>query len=105
MSKKIIFYIPSIEAAGVEKNLFILTKYLPKQIGKIHIITANKTTNNTQNIEYISPNSNFWDKKKPNIKKYNLYFSIDKKFLVFKSCNFIFPIKHNFYNHIKDFRI
>ena len=42
MNKKIIFYIPSIEGGGVEKNLFLLIKYLPNQIGKIYIITANK---------------------------------------------------------------
>ena len=42
MNKKIIFYIPSIEGGGVEKNLFLLIKHLSKKIDRIYIITANK---------------------------------------------------------------
>ena len=63
MRKKIIFYIPSIEGGGVEKNLYLLIKYLPKQIGKIHIITANKKKNDSRNIKYVCPKSNYWSKK------------------------------------------
>ncbi len=63
MNKKIIFYIPSIEGAGVEKNLYLLIKYLPKQIGKINIVTANKKNNDSKNIKYICPNSNYWNEK------------------------------------------
>tara|TARA_B100001173_G_C15990615_1_gene548785 strand:- start:1150 stop:1383 length:234 start_codon:yes stop_codon:yes gene_type:complete len=77
VNKNIIFYIPSIEGGGVEKNLNLLIKYLPKIIGKIHIITADKRNNNSKNIKYICPNSNYWNKKKPNIKKYNLYILTD----------------------------
>ena len=46
MNKKIIFYIPSIEGGGVEKNLFLLIKHLSKKINKIYIITAHKKKNN-----------------------------------------------------------
>ncbi len=68
MKKKIIFYIPSIEGAGVEKNLYLLIRYLPKQIGKIHIITANKKISNSKNIKFICPNSNYWNKKNRTLK-------------------------------------
>ena len=64
MNKNIIFYIPSIEGGGVEKNFHLLIKYLPKIIGKIYIITADKRYNNSKNIKYICPNSNYWNKKK-----------------------------------------
>ena len=80
MNKKIIFYIPSIEGAGVEKNLYLLIKYLPKQIGKIHIITANKTNKNTQDIEYICPNSNFWNKKNRLLKNIICIYLLIKNF-------------------------
>lgn len=63
MSKNIIFYIPSIEGGGVEKNFNLLIKYLPKKIGKIHIITADKINDSSKNIKYICPNSNYWNKK------------------------------------------
>tara|TARA_B100000989_G_scaffold18291_1_gene12069 strand:+ start:7582 stop:8661 length:1080 start_codon:yes stop_codon:yes gene_type:complete len=80
VNKKIIFYIPSIEGAGVEKNLYLLIKYLPKQIGKIHIITANKTNKNTQDIEYICPNSNFWNKKNRLLKNIICIYLLIKNF-------------------------
>ena len=77
MKKKIIFYIPSIEGGGVEKNLYLLIKYLPKQVGKIYIITANKKKNNSKDIKYVCPNSELLEQKKSNSEKFNLYFLID----------------------------
>tara|TARA_Y100000816_G_scaffold156515_1_gene111660 strand:- start:758 stop:862 length:105 start_codon:yes stop_codon:yes gene_type:complete len=32
MNKKLIFFIPSIEEGGVEKNLFLVANYLAKKI-------------------------------------------------------------------------
>jgi glycosyltransferase involved in cell wall biosynthesis len=39
--KRLIIFIPSIEYGGVEKNLFIISNYLSKQIQNISIITSN----------------------------------------------------------------
>ena len=46
MKKEIIFYIPSIEGGGVEKNIFLLLKYLSKKLEKIHVVTADKKKSN-----------------------------------------------------------
>ncbi len=80
MNKKIIFYIPSIEGAGVEKNLFLLIKYLPNQIGKIHIVTANRKNNNSKYIKYICPNSNYWNKKNRTLKNMVCLYLLIKNF-------------------------
>ena len=98
MNKKIIFYIPSIEGGGVEKNLFLLIKHLSKKIDRIYIITANKKKNNSKKIKYICPNSHYWEKKSV-IKKYDLYLFINKNFCLSKAIIF-FSIKHNFNNNI-----
>ena len=80
MNKKIIFYIPSIEGAGVEKNLYLLIKYLPNQIGKIYIVTANKKDNNSKYIKYICPNSNYWNKKNRTLKNMICLYLLIKNF-------------------------
>ncbi len=80
MRKKIIFYIPSIEAAGVEKNLNLLIKYLPKQIGKINVITANKKNSNSKNVKYICPNSNYWNNKNRTLKNIICVYLLIKNF-------------------------
>ena len=80
MKKKIIFYIPSIEGGGVEKNLYSLIKYLPKLIGKIHIITAHKKKNNSKNINYVCPNSNYWSKKNRTLKNIICIYLLIKNF-------------------------
>jgi glycosyltransferase involved in cell wall biosynthesis len=66
--KKLVFFIPSIEGGGVEKNLFIITNYFIKKKIKIHLITANKEFRNKFNgkISIISP-------KKKNIKNFSRY--------------------------------
>ena len=38
--KKLIIFIPSIEGGGVEKNLFLLSNYLAKNINETKIITS-----------------------------------------------------------------
>ncbi len=80
MKKKIIFYIPSIEGGGVEKNLYLLIKYLPKQIGKIHIITANKKNNYSRNVSYVCPNSDYWSKKNRTLKNIICVYLLIKNF-------------------------
>tara|TARA_B100000989_G_scaffold210291_1_gene159518 strand:- start:163 stop:1242 length:1080 start_codon:yes stop_codon:yes gene_type:complete len=85
LRKKIIFYIPSIEGGGVEKNLYLLIKYLPKQIGKIHIITANQKKNNSRDIKYVCPKSNYWSKKNRTLKNIICIYLLIKTFWSTKS--------------------
>ena len=80
MNKKIIFYIPSIEGGGVEKNLYLMIKYLPKYIGKIYIITADKKNKKYRNIKFICPNTNFWSKKSRILKNIICIFLLFKNF-------------------------
>ncbi len=42
MKKKIVIFMPSIEGGGVEKNLFLISDFLSKQIDDIYIITSSK---------------------------------------------------------------
>ena len=39
--KNLIIFIPSIENAGVEKNLFILSNYFSKHINNTYLVTEN----------------------------------------------------------------
>ena len=50
---------PSIEDGGVEKNFFIISKFLAKKIKNISVITANKNFNKKlRDINIINPNFN-----------------------------------------------
>ena len=63
MQKKLIIFIPSIEGGGVEKNLFIISKYLKDKIKNISVITlSNRYKNRFVGINFISPKANFWSK-------------------------------------------
>ena len=42
MKKNIVFFIPSIEGGGVEKNFFLLLKFLSKKYDKIFVISADR---------------------------------------------------------------
>ena len=63
MKKEIVFYIPSIEGGGVEKNFFLLLKYLSKKLDRIYVVTADKKKSNSKKIIYICPRSSKWKKK------------------------------------------
>ena len=65
MRKEIVLFIPSIERGGVEKNFFLISKYLVKKFKKIIIITANTDYKNKfdKNIIVICPNSLLWSTK------------------------------------------
>ena len=65
MVKSIVLFIPSIERAGVEKNLFLISNYLSKKFNKVFIITANTDYkyNFDKNISVICPSSNKWIRK------------------------------------------
>lgn len=64
MKHNILFFCPSIEEGGVEKNLFIITNEMSKK-NNVFILTANKNKfkkfNN--NIRFICPHSAYWSKK------------------------------------------
>ena len=61
---------PSIEGGGVEKNLFIVSNYLTKQISDVSLITASKKFKKKffKSLNFISPKSNYWDQKSRRIK-------------------------------------
>ena len=64
MKHNILFFCPSIEEGGVEKNLFIIANKMSKK-NNVFILTANKNKlkkfNN--NIIFICPHSTYWSKK------------------------------------------
>lgn len=44
-SKEVVVFHPSIEGAGVEKNLYIITNYLSQKLNKVSLITCDKKKN------------------------------------------------------------
>ncbi len=62
--KRLIIFIPSIEGGGVEKNLFIISNYLKDKVRDISLITISKKYKNkfSSKINFISLQSNFWDR-------------------------------------------
>ena len=69
MKKKLIIFIPSIEGGGVEKNMFIVSNYLSQKIN-VSVLTISKKFQKklSNNINFITLKSNFWDKKSRRIK-------------------------------------
>jgi glycosyltransferase involved in cell wall biosynthesis len=64
--KKILFFAPSIEEGGVEKNLFIVSNFIANYKNyKVYVLTANKNKKKFFNkkIDFISPTSNYWSNK------------------------------------------
>lgn len=64
--KKILFFAPSIEEGGVEKNLFIVANFIANYKNhEVYILTANKNKKKFFNkkINFISPSNNFWSNK------------------------------------------
>ena len=70
MEKKLIFFIPSIEDGGVEKNLFIVANYLAKKNMNIEVLTcnANKAKYFDKKIKLIGTKNSFWETKPRAIK-------------------------------------
>ena len=65
MKKNIVFFIPSIEGGGVEKNFFLLVKYLSKEYHKIFVISADrKFPQYSKGIVQINPSFKFSSKNK-----------------------------------------
>ena len=87
--KKLVIFIPSIEDGGVEKNLFLIANFFVKKNIDVNIITGNRDKKKffDKRINFISPNSNFFNKKNRFYKTlYSFHFLI--KFYL-KNKNFI----------------
>ena len=78
--KNIIFFCPSIEEGGVEKNLINIVNAIGNDFN-VSVITANndKKKKFNKNIKFISPNSNYFNKKSRILK------SLVSSFLFFKN--------------------
>ena len=66
MKKKIIFFMPSFEGGGVEKNIIIIANYFASRNINVSLITANTELKKKfdKRIDFISPKNNFWSSKK-----------------------------------------
>ena len=92
MKKNLLIYIPSIEEGGVEKNLYIISKYLSKKSINISLLTCNFNKKHFFNKStfYLGPKNNFWNKKSRKIKNlkcmitlfFNLMF-FNKNYVIF----------------------
>ena len=62
---KPIIFAPSIEEGGVEKNLFLISNFLSKELKNLSIITANNNKKKYFNktINFLSPKSSFFENK------------------------------------------
>ena len=68
--KKLIFFMPSMEGGGVEKNLFIITNYLAQKFRYIGLITVSKkfSFKFNRSIKILAPKQKFWDKMNRKVK-------------------------------------
>jgi len=70
MKKEIVFFMPSFEGGGVEKNIRMIANYFASKNVKISLITASKKVKKkfAKKIRFISPKNHIWDKQKRFIK-------------------------------------
>ena len=70
MKKEIVFFMPSFEGGGVEKNIRMIANFFASKNVKISLITTSKKVRGKfkKNIDFISPKSDYWDKQKRFIK-------------------------------------
>lgn len=95
--KKIILFIPSIEGGGVEKNFFIISNFLTKNLENIFLITAEKNVSKkTGNIKIIYPKSNFW-RKSGRFRKYIICLFLLGKMLLHEKNSLVFSFQANLY--------
>ena len=60
--KMLVIIMPAIEGGGVEKNLFIISNYLAKNIKNVYLINASRKFNKKfKKIKIINPVLKFWD--------------------------------------------
>ena len=89
---------PSIEGGGVEKNLFIVSNYLAKKLGKISIISASLKYKSkfSKNVNLIGPNSKIWDLKSRRMKYLICLFFLIKQIISNKNI-LVFAFQANIY--------
>ena len=60
---KLVFFMPSIEGGGVEKNMFIICNHFANNLKNIYLITASKKYSNkfNKNLKLICPRLSIWD--------------------------------------------
>ena len=70
MKKEIVFFMPSFEGGGVEKNIMMIANYFASKDVKISLITTSKKVKKkfSRKVEFISPVNHIWDKQKRFIK-------------------------------------
>ncbi|MDC2970499.1 glycosyltransferase [Candidatus Pelagibacter sp.] len=70
MKKEIVFFMPSFEGGGVEKNIRMIANYFATKNVKISLITTSKKVKKkfAKKIKFISPENHIWDKQKRFIK-------------------------------------
>ena len=70
MNKKLIFFIPSIEEGGVEKNLFVVANYLAKKNINVEVLTCNASKSKffDKKIKLIGTKNKFCEKQPRPIK-------------------------------------
>jgi len=96
--RELLIFVPSIEDGGVEKNLFLISNHFSNNGIKTNIITANldKKRKFNNKINFISPNSNFFDNKNRFYKTIFCFYLLFKFF--FKKKSFlIFSFQANIY--------
>ena len=80
--RNIVLYIPSIEAGGVEKNLYYLINYFNLKFKKIYLVTASKARKlkNNRKVNIINPKTNFFYNKSRILKTLVCFYLILKHF-------------------------
>ncbi len=95
--KKIILFIPSIEGGGVEKNFFIISNFLAKNLNNVFLITAEKNVSKrARNIKIIYPKSNFW-RKSGRFRKYIICLFLLGKMILHEKNLLVFSFQANLY--------
>ena len=95
-----LFFCPSIEGGGVEKNLYLISNYISSKFKKVYVLTANKDMKNKFNkkIIFISPKSDKWCNSNRILKSLIcllLLLREKKKFF-----SYIFSVKHISYINV-----
>ena len=95
--KKLIIFMPSIEGGGVEKNLFLISNYLGKNIPNTKLITCDRSYNyKFSNLEIINPKTKVEVLSLRRLKYFFCFFELIK--IIFNNKNFlVFAFQANLY--------
>ena len=98
--KNIVIFIPSIEAGGVEKNLFNIINYIQSKFKKVYLISADRLKDRRfgKNVIFLSPNSKTYSNKSRFTKSLICFFIIIKNFWNKKTL--IFSLQSNLFSII-----